>query len=277
MSLNTDRRTLVERLIAAGRRLDALGLVPARDGNLSARLPAGRRDPGDRVLVTATGVRKRELTPSDIAEVTLEGRPVGRARPSTELGMHLAIYRIRPEARAVVHAHPPVAVGFASAGLGLTECLMPEVAVALGGVPLTPYATPGTPEVEAAIAGAARTHDAFLLANHGAVTLGTSVDQALDRMETLEHFARIALVARLLGGPRPLGEAEVAALQAQRLRAGDPRPITCEPGGGPAGGPGGRAGEPGGPAGSPAAGVSPDLAALIAEAVRSILGPGSGR
>ncbi len=224
MPSSLDRRRTLESLVAAGRRLDALGLVPARDGNLSARLAAGT------ILVTATSVRKRDLTPGDFVTVDLDGRPRGPGRASTELGMHLAVYRLRPDVQAVVHAHPPVAVGFASAGLGLTDCLMPEVAVALGGVPLTPYATPGTPEVEAAIGAAARDHDAFLLANHGAVTLGRSVDEAADRMETLEHFARISLVARLLGGGRPLGPADVRALQALRLRAGDPRPITCEPG-----------------------------------------------
>jgi L-fuculose-phosphate aldolase len=219
----TDRRRLIEALIAAGRRLDALGLVPARDGNLSARSGAGR------VLITATGARKRALTAEDFAEVATDGRPIAGARASTELGMHLTVYRLRPDVGAIVHAHPPVAVGFASAGLGLTECLMPEVAMSLGGVPLTPYATPGTPEIETAIADAARVHDAFLLANYGAVTLGGTVDEALDRMETLEHFARIALVTRLLGGGRPLGPAEVAALETLRRSAGDPRPITCEP------------------------------------------------
>ncbi len=218
-----DRARLIQALIAAGRRLDELGLVPARDGNISARLA------GDRILVTATGRRKRELTRDDFVEVTLDGRVRGGGRASTELGMHLAVYRLRADIGGVVHAHPPVAVGFASAGLGLTECLMPEVAMSLGAVPLTPYATPGTPEVESAVAETARDHDAFLLANHGAVTLGASVDEALDRMETLEHFARIALVTRLLGGGRPLGRAEVEALESLRRRSGDPRPITCEP------------------------------------------------
>lgn len=253
------RSDLIVALIAAGRRLDALGLVPARDGNLSARLPAGR-GPGDRLLVTATGRRKRALTEADFVEMDLDGRVHGPGRPSTEIGMHLAVYRLRSDVGAVVHAHPPVAVGFASAGLGLTECLMPEVAVSLGAVPLTPYATPGTPEIEAAIAETARGHEAFLLANHGAVTLGASVDEALDRMETLEHFARIALVTRLLGGPKPLGRADVEALEALRRRAGDLRPVTCDPAEGP------RAASPT-PSDLPS-----DLALTVAESVRAILG-----
>lgn len=218
-----ERKRLLESLCAAGRRLDALGLVPARDGNLSGRL-------GDSVFVTATGVRKREMTPADLVETDLSGRVIGEGRPSTELGLHLVVYRLRPDVASVVHAHPPTAVGFASSGLGLTECLMPEVAVALGAVPLTPYATPGTAEIEAAVGETAQSHDAFLLANHGAVTVGRSVDEALDRMETLEHFAKIALVTRLLGGARPLSPDAVAALQEARARTGNPRPITCEPG-----------------------------------------------
>ncbi len=253
-----DRRRLIEALVAAGRRLDALGMVPARDGNLSARLGPGR------LLVTAAGARKGALRPEDFAEVDLQGRRLGGARASTELGMHLAVYRLRPDIGAIAHAHPPVAVGFASAGLGLTECLMPEVAMSLGGVPLTPYATPGTPEVEAAIADAARSHDAFLLANHGAVTLGATVDQALERMETLEHFARIALVARLLGGGRVLGSAEVSALEALRRGAGDPRPITCSPA------------APQAPTLQRPEAPAPDpdrLAEAVAEAIRALLAP----
>lgn len=220
----TDRRHIAEAIVAAGHRVDALGLVPARDGNISARIAA------DRVLVTRTFVRKRDLTVRDLVEVDLSGRVMGAGKASTELGMHLAVYRARPDVHGIVHAHPPVAVGFACAGLGLTECLMPEVAVALGGVPLTPYGTPGTPELENSIQHVVKTHDAFLLANHGAVTLGADVDQALDRMETLEHFAKVAMVTRMLGGNTPLDASQIAALQATRASQGDHRPITCTPG-----------------------------------------------
>ena len=142
----------------------------------------------------------------------LEGTVIGEGSPSMELGMHLAIYRARAEVNAVVHAHPPVAVGFATAGEGLTEPLLPEVAVLLGPVPLTPYATPGTPELEAAILPAAKRFNAMLLANHGAVTMGESVDEALDRMEILEHAAKITLTANLLGGGKPLSPKQIQAL-----------------------------------------------------------------
>jgi len=251
-------------LVDAGKRLDAMGLVPARDGNLSARLGP------DRVVVTPTATRKRDLDPRALVEVDLHGRVHGAGRASTELGMHLAVYRVRADVQAVVHAHPPTAVGFACAGRGLTECLMPEVAVALGAVPLTPYATPGTPELESAIAGVVRGHDAFLLANHGAVTLGASVGQALDRMEILEQFAKVALTAHLLGGTEILGRRHVEALEALRRRAGDPRPVTCEPL--DATPPALATGEIPRPDPDPAA-----LAALVADAVRTILGPGPGR
>jgi L-fuculose-phosphate aldolase len=193
-------------LLAAGRRLDALGLVSARDGNLSARLGP------DRFLITATGVRKGEMTPSDLVEVDAEGVPLGEGRPSIEAGMHLAIYRVRADVSAVIHAHPPVAVGFAAAGRGLTEPLVPEVVVHLGPVPLAPYVTPGDPEVRAVIEKLIPRHQGLLLANHGAVTVGRSVDEALDRMQTLEHLARITLVANMLGGSRPLTRDQVDAL-----------------------------------------------------------------
>lgn len=206
MSRRTD---LVRALIAAGSRLDDLGLVPARDGNLSARWEDG-------LLITATGVRKRALTADSVVEVDMHGNAVHGGTPSAELGLHRAIYALRPDVLSVIHAHPPKASGFACAGLALTEPLTPEAVVHLGPVPLTPYATPGTPELEAAVAETVRHHDGFLLANHGAVTLGASVEEATDRMEILEHIAHITLVANLLGGARHLGAAELAALEALR-------------------------------------------------------------
>lgn len=252
-----DRWRIGRELAAAGRRLDELGLVPARDGNLSARIAP------DRILITPTAVRKRELAPGRMVEVDLTGRVRGEGRASTELGMHLAVYRARDDVQAVVHAHPPTAVGFACAGRGLTDCLMPEVAVALGAVPLTPYATPGTGDLEASIQGVVRDHEAFLLANHGAVTMGASLDQALDRMEILEQFAKVSLTAHLLGGPTPLGPGSVAALEELRRRAGDDRPVTCEPASVSA------------PAGDPApASPPPDprvLADLVEDALRGAL------
>jgi len=282
-----NRHRIASALCEAGKRLDRLGLVPARDGNLSARVT-------DRtVLITPTGCRKYELTPDRLVEVDLQGQVVSRrGKASSELGLHLVAYRLRDDVESVVHAHPPTAVGFACSGRGLTDCLMPEVAVNLGSVPLTPYATPGTPALEAAITPAIRDHDAFLLANHGAVTLGDSVDQALERMETLEHFARIMLTTHLLGGPHPLPENALADLAALRASMGNPRPITCAPGPpeSPAAAPSAerQAQPPVAPAECPAQPPAPsaqtpapgevpeDLARLVTEVVRSILEPGKG-
>jgi L-fuculose-phosphate aldolase len=201
------KRALTQALIDAGRRLDGLGLVLARDGNLSVRLGPNR------VLITATGVRKREITPERLVEVDIERTVVGEGQASSELGMHLAVYRLRPDAGAVVHAHPPVATGFACAGRGLTEPLLPEAVVHLGPVPIVPYATPGSLELEAEIEQAAGEHQGFLLANHGAVTLGATIEEATDRMETLEHLARITFVANLLGGYTPLSPKQLAPLE----------------------------------------------------------------
>lgn len=219
-------------IVDAGRRLVAAGLVAGADGNLSVRLDA------DRVLVTPAGVGKGALDPRQLVVVDLEGVVVdgglkvyhgmkveggvvaeGAARPSTELAVHLAIYRARADVRAVVHAHPPTATGFALAGEDLMAPLLPEIILGLGGVPLVPYATPGSPSLADAAGGMAGAHDALLLANHGAVTMGATLELALQRMETLEHAARIILTARLLGRVTPLTPEQVQALQALREAA----------------------------------------------------------
>lgn len=127
---------------------------------------------------------------------------------------------MRPDVRAVVHAHPPVSTGFAAAGLEMTECVLPEVVVGLGRVPIAPYATPGTDALSRSIDGVVENHDAFLLQNHGAVTVGEDLSGAHQRMETLEHAARILLVSRLLGGANPLTTSEVGELIAARGRYG---------------------------------------------------------
>jgi L-fuculose-phosphate aldolase len=145
--------------------------------------------------------------------VDLTGRVIAGDRPSGELRIHLSIYRLRPDVRAVIHAHPPMATAFACCGRDLCEPLMPEVVAHLGQVPLTPYATPGTPDLEAAIADAVRASRAFLLENHGAISLGASMDEALDRMESVEHLARISLFSNLLGGARSLNSEQLAALE----------------------------------------------------------------
>ncbi len=206
------RLAVARAICAAGRRLAERGLLAGTEGNIAARCGEGR------ALVTPAASEKGALEPADLVEVDLAGRVVGHGggRPSTELGMHLAILARRPDVGAVVHAHPPVATGFACAGLALDAGVLPELEAQLGGAPLVPYAAPGGAELADRVAARAADHDALLLANHGAVTLGPTVEAARQRMESLEQSARILLVARLLGGPRPLSPAEVERLVASR-------------------------------------------------------------
>ncbi len=197
------------------RRLDEREYVGGRDGNVSVRLSARA------ILVTPAGMRKGDIGVHDLLVVDAGGTKIeGRGRPSTETGMHVHVYRRRSDVGSIVHAHPPVATGFAAAGRGLTGCVLPEVIVGLGEVPLVPYALPGTEDVAQAIDPFLERHDALLLGNHGAVAFGEDVDAAHQRMETLEQSSRILLVARLLGGPNPLGAEEVQRLLKSRARYG---------------------------------------------------------
>ena len=204
-------------IVEAGRRLYAKGLVAGNEGNISVRH-------GARLLVTPGGACKGFLRPEDVVETDLEGRALGSARATSEILMHAAVYRARADVHAVVHAHPPVATGFAVAGVALDRPVLAEPVVTLGPVPVVPFGTPSTSElarhVEQAIAGS----HALLLANHGALAVGETLWRAWERMETLEQYARIALAARLIGRARELGGDAVASLEALRVAAGYPPP-----------------------------------------------------
>lgn len=187
-----DRAAAAADIVRACRRLDARGLIAGQDGNVSVRVAP------DRLLVTPAGRIKAEVGVDTLVEVDLQGAVQGvGGRPSSELGMHLAIYAARPDVGAVVHAHPPTATGFGVAGQDFLTPVLPEINLLVGPVPLVPYATPGTPALAAALAPWLDGHDAFLLANHGATTVGPTLELALQRMESLEHGARILLAARL--------------------------------------------------------------------------------
>jgi L-fuculose-phosphate aldolase len=202
-----------KQLARFGKWLYRLGFVPGTAGNLSVRLS------DDRILATPTGMSKFLLKPADMVLVDMNGRKVCESRNVTsEIGMHLAIYRQRPDVQAVVHAHPPVATGFASCGLGLEEPLCSEVVMALGSVPLAPYATTGTEDVASSIQPLMVDHDAVLLANHGVVTAGDTLQNAFMRMETVEHYAHICLAARQIGCPRPLSQDHLEQLTQARTR-----------------------------------------------------------
>ena len=212
-------------IVEIGRRLHDRGFVASNDGNISVRLDA------ERLLTTPTGVSKGFMTPDMMVTTDLSGRKVtGDREPSSEILMHLAVYEYRPEIKAVVHAHPPTATGFAVAGIPLDRAVLAEVVTTLGSIPIAEYGTPSTSELADAVRQYIRAHDGLLLANHGALTVADELFAAYYKMETLEHFARISLVARQLGGERLLSREEVVRLQDLRDRYGivAPAPL-CPP------------------------------------------------
>lgn len=216
---------LREEIVRTGRMMYEHGWIAANEGNITARLD------DHRILATPAGVCKGRMAPEDLLVCDNDGnRLAGDREPTTEMGMHVAIYAARPEIQAVVHAHPPTSTGFAVAGKALNLALMPELIVSMGSVPLAEYGLPGTPELVEGMRPYIPKFNAILLANHGAVCYGTCVSQAYARMETLEHLARITLVAELLGGPKVLPRAEVQKLFDARGRYGISVPNQFEPG-----------------------------------------------
>jgi L-fuculose-phosphate aldolase len=214
-----------EDIIQIGRLVFQKGWVAANDGNISVRMDAGR------ILATPTGVCKGMMHPDDLIVVDMQGNKIfGRGERTSEIAMHLKIYEMRPEIKAVVHAHPPVATGFAAAGKSLNLGLLPEVVIGLGCVPLADYGLPGTPELTEPMLPLIPKYDAVLMANHGAVCYGEDVYKAYFRMETMEHFARITLVAELLGGAKVLPRQEVDKLLDSRTRYGVKAANAGEPG-----------------------------------------------
>lgn len=212
-SLMASAREHREAIVRFGRQLHANGFVAATDGNLSIRLDE------DRLLVTPTCMSKGMMRPADLVIVDMQGnRVAGKRKVSSEIGMHLLIYRLRPDVHGIVHAHPPTATGFAASGFGLSRPLVCEVVVGLGSIPLARYGTPGTAELTDALEPLIAEHDAILMANHGVVTYGSTLENAFMKMETVEHFARIALVTHLLGHEQPLSAKEVEKLFAVRDR-----------------------------------------------------------
>src|SRR5438067_9596336 len=214
-------------VVEVGRRMYARGYTASNDGNISVRLGS------DRLLMTPKSVCKGFMTPDMMCVTDLDGRKIqGDRDPSSEMLMHLEVYRQRPDAQAVVHAHPPTATGFAVAGVPLDRAVLAEVVTTLGSIPIAEYATPSTKELPEAVRKYVKAHDGMLLANHGALTLGTDLFSAYYKMETIEHFAKISLVARLLGNENLLAREEVTRLQELRGTYGitAPAPICPDPG-----------------------------------------------
>ena len=185
------------------------GWVAANDGNISVKLPDGN------FLATPTGISKSFITPEKLVIINDKGEVLSGLpgyKPSSEIKMHMRCYRERPDVGAVVHAHPATATGFAVAGKSMDEYSMIETVIAIGSIPLTPYGTPSTDEVPDAITPYLQDHDVMLLQNHGALTVGCDLITAYYRMETLELYAKISLVAHLLGGAKEIEKPQIEKL-----------------------------------------------------------------
>jgi L-fuculose-phosphate aldolase len=194
-------------IVSVGKMLHDRGYVAAMDGNVSVRLDKRR------ILATPTSMSKGKMRPSDLVIVDHAGRRLaGRRDVSSEIAMHLLIYKLRPDVHAVVHAHPPTATGFAAAGMALNKPLVCEVVIGLGSIPLAEYGTPGTPELGKSLEPLIPQYDAILMSNHGVVAYGADLQSAYMKMETVEHFAQIALVTHLLGRQQPLQDRELEKL-----------------------------------------------------------------
>lgn len=196
------RQTIVE----IGRRMYQRGYVAANDGNISVRLD------GERILTTPTGISKGFMKPESMVIVDHHGRTLSEGTPSTELPLHLFIYKERQDVQAVVHSHPPYATGFATAGLALDKCVLAEVIVTIGTIPLAEYGTPSTEELPDTLRPYINSCEAFLMANHGVVTVGSDLMDAYFKLERVEHYAKIVFIARALGGERVLSKQEVEKL-----------------------------------------------------------------
>ncbi len=223
-----------KQIVEVGRWLYEKDLIVATDGNLSVKL-------NNRIIATPSGVSKGFLKENELVVVDLEGNKItGSGKPSTELKMHLEVYKVRPDVQAVVHAHPPKCTAFTIAGVPLTQCVMPEVVVSLGAIPTAPYATPSTDEVVLSIREPIQQTDAVMLDRHGSLTVGDTIYTAYRKLEKMEHAAEVMMYARMLGGVQTLSTNEVDKLMALRsstyglkgniLKCDSPHknPVACE-------------------------------------------------
>ncbi|MFQ5629218.1 MAG: class II aldolase/adducin family protein [bacterium] len=197
-----------------GKRLYRFGHVVANDGNISVRVA------DDVIATTPTGVCKGDMSPEMMVFVDPEGEVLSEGKPSSEIPMHLFIYRHRPEIRAVVHAHPVHATAFATAGITLDRCVLAEIVTTIGSIPIAPYGTPSTEELPETLRPFVQDHEAILLANHGAVTMGRDPWEAYFKLERVEHYAKIIYISRILGGEKALPKQEVEKLFGLRAKYG---------------------------------------------------------
>ncbi|MFZ2445038.1 MAG: class II aldolase/adducin family protein [Syntrophobacteraceae bacterium] len=209
--MDSQESNLRSQIVTVCRKLDRRELIAATDGNVSCRVGE------DCILITPGGVSKGDIAPEDLIRTDLDGNVVeGARKPSSEIGMHLHVYRKRPDVGGIVHAHPPLATAFTLAGFPFNSKVLPEVWLTIGQVPTAPYATPSTDEVARSIAPHVEAHRAILLERHGAVTFGKNVMEAYARMEKLEHAAKILFYAALLDArkaPAAMAESEIKRLE----------------------------------------------------------------
>jgi L-fuculose-phosphate aldolase len=209
-----DEQSARREIVKVGKLLYERSYVVSSDGNVSVRLDDGR------IVATPTMMCKGRMTEDSLAITDAAGKPLGDRRPSSELAMHLLIYQERADVKAVCHAHPPHGTAFAVAGLAIDQPILSEVILTLGCVPLAAYGTPSTDELTEAMRPLVKHHNALLMANHGAVAYGSDLWQAFDRLETLEHTARIAILSRMLGGSKNLPPDAIEKLINVREAAG---------------------------------------------------------
>ena len=213
--MDNSEKEIREQICEVGRRVWLKGWVASNDGNISMKLNDYA------VITTPTGVSKGFMSPDMLIKVDLNGNVLsGYLKPSSELKIHLEAYQRRDDIRAFVHAHPPITTGFAVANIPLDFQTLPEIIISLGTIPLARYGTPSTTELSDSISELLLCHDAILLANHGAITLGPDVMSAYYKMEAVEHFANISLTAHQLGGMKSLAEPEIKKLEEVREQFG---------------------------------------------------------
>ncbi len=214
-------------MLAVGKRLYEKGFVVATDGNLSVRLGNGR------FLVTRSGVCKGDMVDKDLVICDQNGSTIRGGRVSSEVLLHLAAYKLRPDVTAVIHAHPPVAVSFTLAGVSLEEALLPEVVMSLGKIPTSMFAAPASPEGAEAIRTEILHHDAIILDRHGSVTVGKTLWEAYHKLERLEFAAKVTHLAKALGDVKALSPDEMTKVQKSLDRYRATREDRCPQCGGP--------------------------------------------
>lgn len=198
---------LRKKIVDIHKKLYALGFAVANDGNTSVKLK------NDTFLITPKGLDKTKLKPADIVVVNGSGKKIkGPHDPSSEIWLHLYAYRARPTVSAIVHSHPPFSIAASLAGVSLEELILPEVILAFGKIPTAPYKLTGTKEMASGVAEKLASSDGVILERHGALTVGNTLDDALAKLERIEHTAKILTYAKLLGGYHPLLPSEVTAL-----------------------------------------------------------------